>query len=42
MGGGFGGKESQACAWAAIAALAARVTGRPVQAAGSTATTISR
>ena len=29
MGGGFGGKESQACAWAAIAALAARVTGRP-------------
>jgi len=29
MGGGFGGKESQACAWAAIAALAARATGRP-------------
>ncbi len=29
MGGGFGGKESQACTWAAIAALAARVTGRP-------------
>ena len=29
MGGGFGGKESQACAWAAIAALAARVTGQP-------------
>src|SRR5271170_5065989 len=29
MGGGFGGKESQACAWAALAALAARVTGRP-------------
>jgi xanthine dehydrogenase large subunit len=29
MGGGFGGKESQACAWAAVAALAARVTGRP-------------
>jgi xanthine dehydrogenase large subunit len=29
MGGGFGGKESQACAWAAIAALAARVTGDP-------------
>src|SRR5271170_1775616 len=29
MGGGFGGKESQACAWAAIAALAARLTGRP-------------
>ena len=29
MGGGFGGKESQASQWAAIAALAARVTGRP-------------
>lgn len=29
MGGGFGGKESQASHWAAIAALAARVTGRP-------------
>ena len=29
MGGGFGGKESQACTWAAVAALAARVTGRP-------------
>ena len=29
MGGGFGGKESQACAWAAAAALAARATGRP-------------
>jgi xanthine dehydrogenase large subunit len=29
MGGGFGGKESQACAWASIAALAARATGRP-------------
>jgi xanthine dehydrogenase large subunit len=29
MGGGFGGKESQACAWAAIAALGARVTGFP-------------
>ena len=29
MGGGFGGKESQACAWAALAALAARLTGRP-------------
>jgi xanthine dehydrogenase large subunit len=29
MGGGFGGKESQATQWAAIAALAARVTGRP-------------
>ena len=27
MGGGFGGKESQACAWAAIAALAARCDG---------------
>ncbi len=29
MGGGFGGKETQACAWAAIAALGARVTGAP-------------
>jgi xanthine dehydrogenase large subunit len=29
MGGGFGGKETQAAQWAAIAALAARVTGRP-------------
>ena len=29
MGGGFGGKESQACAWAALAALAARFTGAP-------------
>jgi xanthine dehydrogenase large subunit len=29
MGGGFGGKESQACTWAAMAAVAARVTGRP-------------
>jgi xanthine dehydrogenase large subunit len=29
MGGGFGGKESQACAWASIAALGAKVTGRP-------------
>jgi len=29
MGGGFGGKESQAGPWAALAALAARVTGRP-------------
>lgn len=28
MGGGFGGKESQASQWAAIAALAARVTGK--------------
>jgi len=28
MGGGFGGKESQAAQWAALAALAARVTGR--------------
>src|SRR5262249_43976276 len=27
MGGGFGGKETQAAQWAAIAALAARVTG---------------
>jgi xanthine dehydrogenase large subunit len=31
MGGGFGGKETQANAFAAIAALAARVTGRPVR-----------
>jgi xanthine dehydrogenase large subunit len=29
MGGAFGGKESQAVQWAAIAALAARITGRP-------------
>jgi xanthine dehydrogenase large subunit len=29
MGGGFGGKETQAAQWAAIAALAARATGRP-------------
>ncbi len=29
MGGGFGGKESQACAWAALAALGALVTGGP-------------
>jgi xanthine dehydrogenase large subunit len=29
MGGGFGGKESQATQWAAVAALAARITGRP-------------
>jgi xanthine dehydrogenase large subunit len=29
MGGAFGGKESQACVWAAVAALGARVTGRP-------------
>ena len=29
MGGGFGGKESQASQWAAIAALAALRTGRP-------------
>jgi len=28
MGGGFGGKESQASQWAALAALAARLTGR--------------
>lgn len=31
MGGGFGGKESQATQWAVIAALAARITGRPVK-----------
>src|SRR5579862_5100054 len=29
MGGGFGGKETQACQWAALAALAAYRTGRP-------------
>jgi xanthine dehydrogenase large subunit len=29
MGGGFGGKESQATQWAALAALGAYVTGRP-------------
>ncbi|WP_052763817.1 xanthine dehydrogenase molybdopterin binding subunit [Microvirga massiliensis] len=29
MGGGFGGKESQATQWAVTAALAAKVTGRP-------------
>lgn len=29
MGGGFGGKETQAAQWAAIAALAAHKTGRP-------------
>ena len=39
MGGGFGGKESQAAQWAALAALAAHVTGQPGQDAGSTATT---
>jgi xanthine dehydrogenase large subunit len=29
IGGGFGGKETQATQWAVIAALAARATGRP-------------
>src|SRR5258708_4964475 len=29
MGGAFGGKESQAAQWAAVAALATRITGRP-------------
>ncbi len=29
MGGGFGGKETQATQWAVIAALAARITGKP-------------
>jgi len=29
MGGGFGGKETQATQWAVIATLAARATGRP-------------
>lgn len=31
LGGGFGGKEDQASAWAAIAALASHLTGRPVK-----------
>ncbi|CAN5436728.1 xanthine dehydrogenase molybdopterin binding subunit [soil metagenome] len=31
MGGGFGGKESQAAQWAALAAIGAHVTGRPVK-----------
>jgi xanthine dehydrogenase large subunit len=31
LGGGFGGKEDQATAWACIAALAAKLTDRPVQ-----------
>jgi xanthine dehydrogenase large subunit len=31
MGGAFGGKEVQANAWAAVAALGARLTGRPVR-----------
>ncbi len=31
MGGGFGGKESQAAQWAALAALASHVTGRPAK-----------
>ncbi|WP_390867377.1 xanthine dehydrogenase molybdopterin binding subunit [Prosthecodimorpha staleyi] len=31
MGGGFGGKESQATQWAVIAALVARATGRPAK-----------
>ena len=31
MGGGFGGKETQGNTWAALAALGARVTGRPVR-----------
>ena len=31
MGGGFGGKESQAAQWAALAALTARVTGKPAK-----------
>ncbi len=29
MGGGFGGKESQAAQWACLAALATRLTGKP-------------
>ena len=39
MGGGFGGKESQAAQWAALAALAAHVTGTPGQVPAWTATT---
>jgi xanthine dehydrogenase large subunit len=31
MGGAFGGKESQAAQWAALAALAAHITGRPAK-----------
>jgi xanthine dehydrogenase large subunit len=31
MGGGFGGKETQAAQWAALAALAAHVTGHPAK-----------
>lgn len=31
MGGGFGGKEVQANPWAAVAALGAKLTGRPVR-----------
>lgn len=31
LGGGFGGKEDQATPWAVMAALAAKVTGRPVK-----------
>jgi xanthine dehydrogenase large subunit len=31
MGGGFGGKESQAAQWAALAALATHVTGKPAK-----------
>jgi xanthine dehydrogenase large subunit len=31
MGGGFGGKESQAGQWACLAALAAHITGRPAK-----------
>ena len=31
LGGGFGGKEDQATCWGALAALAAHVTGQPVE-----------
>ena len=39
MGGGFGGKETQAAQWAAIAALAAVKTGPARPSSASTATT---